>query len=363
MIKTGVTNLPLHGGKCPSWLFVRMKKLGGTISKIIVNEFGTEEYIRRLSDPYFFQALGCILGFDYHSSGLTVTTTGALKESLNSLNLGISIAGGKGATSRRAPLEIEQFAENYNLSEKKIQRLIYSSRMSAKVDNSLIQDNYQLYHHCFVLTEKGSWAVIQQGMFEKYARRYHWLSKDVESFVNEPHDAICGNKKEEMVLNMTAKESSESRKVSVDIIKENPIHLEKYFKPHGQTTLNAFESLSFGPRHSIINQNEINMKMLKKAYEIQPKNYEELVSINGVGPKTIRSLALISELVYGKKASWKDPIKYSFALGGKDGHPYKINEEHYDDTTNILRSAIDNAKLGQKDKLHAIKRLNHYLTY
>lgn len=363
MIKAGITNLPLHHGKCPAWLFIRMKKLGRVISEIIINEYGTEEYIRRLSNPYFFQALGCILGFDFHSSGLTVTTCGALKESLNKLNIGVKIAGGKGGTSRKAPEEIEKFGDDFNLSTDKINRLIYSSKMSAKVDNTLIQDNYQLYHHCFVLSEKGSWSVIQQGMFDRYARRYHWLSNNVKSFVNEPHDAICCDKKGKDVLNMTAKESSEARKVSVDIVNDNPKHLKKYFKPAEQRTLNNFESLSFGPRHSIINQNKICMEMLQKAYEIQPSKYEELVAIKGVGPKTVRSLALISDLVYGKRASWKDPVKYSFAHGGKDGYPYRINKKHYDKTIDVLRGAINNAKVDDKDKLHAIRRLNDYLKY
>ncbi len=361
MRKTGVTTLPLHSGKCPAWLFGRMIRLGGVISEIIINEYGTEEYIKRLSDPYFFQALGCVLGFDFHSSGLTVTTLGALKENLNRGNLGIKIAGGKGRVSRKAPSEIIGFGERFGLSSDKINRLVYSSKMSAKVDNSLIQDNYQLYHHCFVMSEKGLWAVIQQGMFDRYARRYHWLSDNVRSFVDEPHDAICCDRKESEVLDMTAKDSSEARKVSVDIVKDNPKHLEKYLKPSEQRTLSNFGSLSFGPRHSIIEQDKINMEMLKKAYEVQPMNYEELVAIKGVGPKTIRSLALISDLVYGKKASWKDPVKYAFAHGGKDGVPYPVNKRVYDRSISILREALDNARIGDKEKLYAIERLNKFI--
>ena len=357
MKKTGMANLPLHGGKAPPWLFKRMVKLSGAISEVIVLEYGQEEFLKRIADPFWFQALSCVIGFDWHSSGTTTTTLGALKENLNKGNLGIKIAGGKGGVSRKAPKEIEKFSEDFGLKENKISRLVYSSKMSAKVDNSLIQDNYQLYHHCFVLTEKGSWAVIQQGMSDRYARRYHWLSDNVESFVNEPHDAICCDKKEDKVLNMTAKESEESRKVGVDIVKDDPKHLEKYFKPSEQRTLNNFETLSFGPRHSIIEQDKINMQMLKKAYEIQPKNYEELVAIKGVGPKTIRSLALISDLVYGKKASWRDPVKYSFAHGGKDGFPYPVNRRIYDKSISILKDAIRNAKIGDKDRLYSLKRL------
>lgn len=363
MQKTGIANLPLHGGSAPPWLFKRMVNLSGAISEVIIIEYGQDEFLRRIADPFWFQALSCVIGFDFHSSGTTTTTLGALKENLNKNSLGIKIAGGKGKVSRKAPHEIISFGEDFGFNSNKINRLVYSSKMSAKVDNTLIQDNYQLYHHCFVLNEKGSWAVIQQGMFDRYARRYHWLSDNVKSFVLEPHDAICCDKKEENVLNMTAKESNEARKVSVDIVKDNPKHLEKYLKPAEQRTLHNFETLSFGPRHSIIEQDKINMETLKKAYEIQPRNYEELVAIKGVGSKTIRSLALISDLVYGKRASWKDPVKFSFAHGGKDGIPYGVNKKIYDKSVSILKEAIDNAKLGDKDKLYAIKRLNYYLNY
>jgi hypothetical protein len=363
MQKTGVTNLPLHGGKAPSWLFKRMVRLSGAISEAVVLEFGADEFLRRIADPFWFQALSCTIGFDWHSSGTTTTTLGALKENLNKADLGIKIAGGKGKASRKAPLEIAQIGNSFELSDNKIERLIYSSKMSAKVDNSLIQDNYQLYHHCFIVNEKGSWAVVQQGMNDRYARRYHWLSGNVRSFVEEPHDAICCDRRERDVLDMTSKKSDDTRKISVDIVKDNPKHLEKYLKPAVQRTLTNFESLSFGPRHSIIEEKMINTEMLKKAYDTQPRNYEELVSIRGVGPKTIRSLALISDLVYGKKASWKDPVKFSFAHGGKDGFPYMINKTHYDKTVSVLKSALGNAKVGDKDKLGALRRLQHYLKY
>lgn len=341
-----------------------MKKLGGVISEIIINEYGQEEYLKRLANPYFFQAMGCVLGFDFHSSGLTVTTLGALKESLNKTNLGIKIAGGKGKTSRKAPKEIEIFGEELNLPTNKITELIYSSRMSAKVDNSLIQDNYQLYHHCLILNEKGSWAVIQQGMFSTYARRYHWLSDNVKSFVENSQKPICCDRKEKNVLDMTAEKSEEARKVSVDLVNDNPKHLKRYFKQPVQKTIFDFskgiEELSFSPRHTIISQEEINMRMLQKAYEIQPKNYEELVAIKGIGPKSIRALALISDLVYGTKPSWEDPVKYSFAHGGKDGIPYPVDKPLYDQSITIIKDALQQAKLGNKEKLFALKRLNNF---
>lgn len=360
-MRTGMANLPLHGGSAPRWLFQRMVRLSGAIAEVVVDEFGQDEFIRRLSNPYWFQAMSCVIGFDWHSSGTTTTTCGALKQSLTKLNIGIKVAGGKGNTSRKAPEQIEKIGNEFSLSTDKINRLVYSSKMSAKVDNTLIQDNYQLYHHCFVLNEKGHWTVIQQGMFDKYARRYHWLSDNVKSFITE--HPVCSQKKEKEVLDMTSKLSKETRDISLDLVKDNPKHLQKYMKEPAQKTLTDFESFSMPKRHTIIEMNKRNMETLQKAYEIQPKNYEELVAIKGVGPKTIRSLALISDLVYGKPPSWKDPVKYSFAHGGKDGIPYPVNKQVYDTSISVLKDAIRNAKLGQKDKLYAIKRLNYYLKY
>jgi hypothetical protein len=337
-----------------------MVTLSKAISTVLIDEFGSDEFLRRLANPYWFQALGCVIGFDWHSSGLTTTTLGALKEALNNENLGIYFAGGKGSVSRKTPNEIEN--TGFSLSTSKIEKLKYSSKMSAKVDTCLLQDNYQLYHHSFIFNEKGDWAVVQQGMNaeNRYARRYHWLSDNIQSFVEEPHDAICCNKKEKDVLNMTSKESEEAKKISVDIVNDNPKHLEKYFKPSEQKTLNNFETLNFGPRHNIINQNKINKEMLRRAYDIQPRTYEELVTIKGIGPKTIRSLALISDLVYGKPPSWKDPVKFSFAHGGKDNIPYPVDRKLIDTNAELLKNAIKDAKLGNKDKINAIRRLHNF---
>ena len=366
MHKSGIANLPLHGGNCPRWLFPRMKKLGGAISEIIINEYGTEEFLRRLANPYFLQSLGCAIGFDWHSSGLTTTTLSALKESLNKNNLGIKIAGGKGKASKNTLKEIEQY--NFSLSESKIARLKYSSRMCAKVDSVLIQDGYELYHHCFILSEKGKWTVIQQGMNSatKYARRYHWLSENFADFVDEPQNAICCDKKG-FTLDLTSKSSKTAREVSLDLAKDNPNHLKKYFvkkflNPPQQKTLFDFTGgrtleLSMPSNHGIMDMNKRNLETLRIAYEYQPKTYEELVAFKGVGAKIIRSLALISELVYGCGLSWKDPCRFSFALGGKDKIPYEINRKDYDEAVVILRNAVDCAKIGEDDKLNAIKRM------
>jgi len=341
-MRTGIANLPLHYGKAPRWLFNRMTKLSGEIAETIIDEYGQEEFLKRLSDPFWFQAFGCVLGFDWHSSGLTTTVLGALKVSLNEKNIGLQVAGGKGATSRKTPSEIE--STKFNLSTKKIEKLIRASKLSAKVDNSLVQDGFQLYQHNFIFTEKGKWAVIQQGMSNSWARRYHWISESVKTFVEEPHDAIVSEMRKEKVLNLTAKESRETRQATLDLVGSRNI-------------------LTLPRRHEILKKDlsKRAMKVINLIYETNPKSYEDLISIKGVGAKTIRALTLISDLIYGTKASWKDPVKYSFAHGGKDGIPYPVDREVYDKNIRILKNAIENAKIGRKEKLFAIKKLSNFV--
>jgi len=229
-MKTGVANLPLHYGKAPPWLFKRMVELSRGIVEVLIYEYGYDELLERLADPFWFQAFGCVLGFDWHSSGLTTTVCGALKEAMNEENLGIVICGGKGKTSKKTPEEIEKFAEKLSMSTKKIDNLKYASKMAAKVDNSALQDGYSLYHHTFIFTEKSKWAVIQQGMNSenRYARRYHWLSDDIKSFIEEPESAICCDSKENKILNMVAKKSKDVRENSVVLINEDTNSLLKY---------------------------------------------------------------------------------------------------------------------------------------
>lgn len=339
-----------------------MRKLARAITDVIIYEYGQEEFLKRISDPYWFQAFGCALSFDWHSSGLTTTITGALKEALNPQEHGIAVCGGKGITSRKAPSEIEEFGNSFSLSSKTIEELIYASRMSAKVDNSCVQDGYQLYHHCFFLTEKGEWAVVQQGMNEDYARRYHWISEGIENFIDEPHTGICCDRIENKVLDMTAKDSEETRKISLDLVKDNPIHLENFFKKNinQQKLISEFTMPTHHPILDIdIGKN--GMKVLQKAYEIQPESYEELVSLRGIGPKKIRALALISDLIYGAEPSWKDPVKFSFTHGGKDGFPYPVDRKTYDNSIRILKDAVEQAKLERNEKLYAIRRLQEFL--
>ncbi len=338
-----------------------MVRLSTEIVKIVVKDYGHDELLNRLSNPFWFQAFSCVIGFDWHSSGVTTTTCGALKQALNNSNLGLAVTGGKGKVSKNTISEIEN--NSFNLSAKIVEKLKYSSKLSAKIDNSCVQDGYQLYHHCFIFNERGNWIVIQQGMNMKnnYARRYHWIYNKVVSFVESPHKAICCDKVENGVLNITSKENEEIRKGSLDLIKDNPIHLKKYFKSE-QKMITDFtnNNLIFPSRHNIlkIDISSNGWNVLKRAYEIQPKNYEELISLNGMGPKKIRALALVSDLIYGTQINWKDPVKYSFAHGGKDRIPYPIDEETYENSILTLKESIEAAELNKKEKITALKQLS-----
>ncbi len=354
--RTGIANLPLHYGKVPPWLFERMAKLAREITIIIIREFGAEEMLRRLADPFWFQAFGCVLGYDWHSSGVTTTVCGALKEGLKGLEeLGFFVAGGKGRTSRKTPKEIENYGHLLKVSPSS---LIYASRMSAKVDNSALQDGYQLYHHCFFFTKEGAWTVVQQGMNETnhYARRYHWLGEKVTDFVCEPHNAICSQGFGQ-TLNLVALESGGARKVITQIATEE--------KPEKITAeLKKLKTLNLPPRHRLNLQDispEHLTKILLVTYEQKPPDFESLLRLEGVGPKTLRALSLISELVYGVPVSYRDPARYSFAHGGKDGYPYPVDRKTYDQSIEFLHQAVSKAKIGDTEKLQALKRLNNWL--
>jgi len=368
MSKTGIANLPLHGGKAPRWLFKRMVSLSKGIAKVIILEYGREEFLKRISDPFWFQALSCVLGFDWHSSGCTTVTCGALKEAINPLDYGIAIAGGKGKNSRNTPNEIEEIGDIYNFSTKKIEELKYSSRMTAKVDNTAIQDGHNLYHHNFFISEDGIWVVIQQGLNTdtNYARRYHWLSEDINNFICEPHNGIIGEKSKTKVLDMVSKNSITCQKTCVDLVCDNPRHIIKdwmqLIKKESQSTL---DNWGVSDRRSIIVEcldmpRSINWNKMKEIYDFQPKNYEELLGMKGIGPKTVRALALISDLIYGEKPSWKDPVKYSFTVGGKDGVPFPVDRKAMDESTEIIANGIKQAKIDKKDKFESLRRLHNF---
>src|SRR5688572_5204541 len=355
MSRTGFAHLPLHGGRAPRYLFERMVPLSREIVVFIATEFGREEVLRRLSDPYWFQAFGCVLGFDWHSSGLTTTVCGALKEGLRGLerDLGVFVAGGKGATSRKTPDEIVSACERTGSDP---EPLVYASRISAKVDNSAVQDGYQLYHHSFVFTAHGQWCIVQQGMSDAnaMARRYHWLSDSVESYVSEPHAAICCDATAE-TLNLVAADSAAVRSASAALAAEKP-----------EVTLQAFAHLPLLdlPRRHEVATCDIDPKYLHKillrTYETAPSDFESLLAIEGVGAKTLRALALTSELIYGTRASHQDPARYSFAHGGKDGTPYPVDRATYDQTIEVMRNALNRAKIDRSEKVRAFRRLAEF---
>ncbi|MDD5638626.1 MAG: DUF763 domain-containing protein, partial [Candidatus Pacebacteria bacterium] len=322
-MKTGVATVPLDYGKCPKWLFERMKKLSREVSIIIIEEFGPEEFLKRLSNPVWFQSFGCLIGFDWNSSGLTTTTLGALKEGLKGLEneLGIYICGGKGKTSKKTPQQIQEWGQFLGFSQKKIDELIYASKIAAKVDSCLIQSGFQIYHHNFIFDKMGRYSVIQQGMninIQK-ARRYHWLSTKIKDFTEEPHSGIVSDIKIKQ-LNLTAKESKENKEISVEMIKEEPKMFLKDLKSiSSKNNIQSFSN-SLMKQKQLFNFSEMelndvefywhpvlkekfNLKRLKKTIEnahfLKPENFENLLMIKGVGPKTIRALSLVAELIYG----------------------------------------------------------------
>ena len=350
--RTGYAQLPLHGGRAPAWLFGRMVQLAREISIHIVTEFGPDEILRRLSDPFWFQAFGCVLGFDWHSSGVTTTVTGAVKEGIRGLesDLGFFAGGGKGAASRQTPAQIVACCERVSLDARP---LVYASRMSAKVDSAAVQDGYQLYHHAFFFTRSGGWCVVQQGMNDAtgMARRYHWLADTLQSYVNEPHAAICAER-EAVTLNLVAAESEGTRQASAELARQTPDLV--------LSTLKSLPVLEMPRRHAVAIA-DVNPRYLEKilvsTYERAPENFETLLGMEGVGAKTLRALALVSEIVYGTPASMRDPARFSFAHGGKDGFPYPVDTGTYDKTIEVLRAAVTKAGIARSERVAALKRL------
>jgi hypothetical protein len=337
-----------------------MVELGGSIAELVVLEYGREALLERLADPFWLQCYGNIIGWDWDSSGLGTVVTGALKEALERRDLGVGVAGGKGRASRRAPEEIRRLGDEFGLPGDRVDSLVTASRLSAKVDNAALQDQHQLYHHAFILSENGSWVVIQQGMNpeRRYARRYHWYWKEVRRFDEEPHKAILGRRLE-AALDMTARESDAARKASVDLVREDPrklMRLLRSIRKPGQRSLREWTGEEDTFKYLSIPRN-LNWNMLRTVYELQPRSYEELLSIRGVGPAAVRALAYISDVVYGAEPSWRDPVKFSFALGGKDGIPYPVHRKAMDEATEILSRGIQEARVGRQDKLRALRAL------
>lgn len=377
-MRTGIATVPLDYGRCPRWLFERMKRLSRGIVLAIAEEFGVEEILRRLSDPVWFQSLGCVIGFDYNSSGLTTTTLGALKEGLRGLEneLGIFVCGGKGKTSRKTPEQIQDWGEFLNWPMEKIDRIVYASKISAKVDSSCIQNlqnPFQIYHHNLIFSKSGQWTVIQQGMAIEIqkARRYHWLSSKVYDFIEEPHSGVITDTKIKP-LNLTAKESRENKEISAKLVKEEPKTFLRDIKLISEKSNNlirrkrtpGFTEMELNNVefywHPVLRE-KFDLKRLEKtiffANEQDPKDFEQLLATKNVGPKTIRALSLVSELIYGAKPSYEDPARYSWAHGGKDGTPVPVSPYLLDRTTEILEKGIKKAKISNREKIEAQGRL------
>ena len=361
---TGYAHLPLHPGRAPAWLFSRMTRLAREVAIHIVADQGPSELLRRLSDPFWFQAFGCVLGFDWHSSGVTTTVTGALKEGLKGLEheLGVFAQGGKGATSRKTPAEIVDRCDTLSIDP---QPLLYASRTAAKVDNAAVQDGYQLYHHTFFFTRARDWCVVQQGMSDgtRMARRYHWLSDSLTSFINEPHEAICSDARVE-TLNLVSAEHDAIRNRSVELTRAPDIVLDVVRR-------SATRGLPFddGPtlvmpsRHALLLQDVDPRRLhttLLSTYERAPDNFEALLGLEGVGARTLRALALVSEVIYGTPASTRDPARFAFAHGGKDGIPVPVDRATYDRTIDTLHAAMARAHVDRSDKVDALKRLSRF---
>jgi hypothetical protein len=350
MKRSGSADLPLHYGYVPQWLAERMAKLGLAVVETIVMDYGKDEVLRRLSDPYWFQSLGAVMGMDWHSSGITTSVMGALKKSINphSRELGIYICGGKGKHSKQTPAELLKVSETTGLDGN---YLVKCSKLSAKVDNTAIQDGFQLYTHNFILSDTGKWAVVQQGMSDasSTARRYHWHSEQLSSFVDDPHTFIYG-KNNGYILNMTDKEADGSRNGVMQIAAENPGMMIREI------------SKLVMPNHHEVYAKDVDLKRLGAvlwlAHEKQPKDFEDLLLLQGLGPRTLQSLALVSEVIHGTPSRFKDPARFSFAHGGKDGAPFPVPTKVYDETLNTLQTAIQRAKMGNNDKNEAIKRLS-----
>jgi len=350
MKRSGTADMPLHYGHVPKWLAERMSRLGLAITEAIIAEYGTAEVLRRLSDPFWFQSLGAVMGMDWHSSGITTSVMGALKTAVNPLSkeLGIYICGGKGKSSRNTPQELLYYSDRNGLNGT---NLVRCSKLSAKVDNTAVQDGFQLYMHSFIVNTEGLWTVVQQGMQDgsSTARRYHWHSSAMQSFVDAPHTAVCG-KNQGTILNMVAKEALPARNAILSMTAESPAHL-----------LSEAQRLVM-PRHHDVSARDIDLKrlgaMLWLTHEKQPADFEDLLLLQGMGPRTLQSMALVSEVIYGTPSRFTDPARFSFANGGKDGHPFPVPVNVYDETLRVLSGAIEKAKLGMTDKMEAIRKLS-----
>lgn len=367
----GIATFTLDYGRCPTWLFERMTRLARIITISLIDKFGPEEMVKRLADPVWFQSFGSILAFDWNASGLTTTTLGALKAALFGLekDLGIFIAGGKGKTSRKTPDQIVEKSALANIDQKKTKKMVYLSRLTAKVDTALIQDEFQIYHHNFIFTKTGHWTVIQQGMntIFKKARRYHWYSEIINDPTIEPHQGIQSEIVLPKVLNLTTKKSLSNRKGIIEIATDKKTLqyevkrlIKKTNEREHQLTLLNLSNRDFYTEKDV---NETFTPRLEQSINqiIQKPiaDFTDVLMTEKVGPKTIRALSLITELITGAKPSFEDPVRYTFAFGGKDGIPYPVNKKNYDQTIEVIEKAIKKSTLGYFEKEAALKRTSN----
>ena len=350
MKRSGYSDMPLHGGQVPPWLAQRMQKLGGAITESIVQEYGKGEFLRRMSDPGWFQAFGSVMGMDWHSSGITTSVMGALKKAINPIShdLGIHVCGGRGKHSRQTPKELEQFGDKTGLDA---HQLVKNSKLSAKIDNTAIQDGFQLYLHSFILTDEGDWTVIQQGMNNGngMARRYHWHSPNLKSFIESPHTSIYGQN-QGSILNLTDQGARSTRNGILALSEEKPHQL-----------LQEVKKIRL-PNHHDVYRKDVDLKrlgsVLTLAQETEVQDFENLLMVKGLGPRTLQSLTLVSEVIHGTPSRFSDPARYSFAHGGKDKKPFPVPTHVYDKTIEVLETSVKKAKIGQPDKQKALKGLH-----
>lgn len=347
MKRSGHADLPLHGGRVPAWLADRMTLLSTAITEAVVLHYGHAEFLSRISDPHWFQAFGAVMGMDWHSSGITTSVLGALKRGLNprAHELGIWVCGGRGRHSRRTPEELLRIADDTGLAG---DALVRSSKLTAKIDNNAVGDGFQLYLHSFLVTAAGDWAVVQQGMNDRsgYARRYHWHSASVRDFVNDPHAAIVGEPCGD-ILNLVDQRAAPARQALLTISRDDP----------GRTLTLA--------RNHAVTARDVDLKrlgaVLAVAYDRQLHDFAELLLTEQLGPRTLQTLAQVAEVVHGAPARFSDPARFSFALGGKDRHPFPVPLKTYDETIHVLQRAVESARLGDSDKIEGMKRLDRFV--
>ncbi len=353
MKRSGIADLPLHGGRVPRWLAERMTKLGTAITETIVHGYGASAFLSRLSDPFWFQAFGAVMGMDWHSSGITTSVMGALKRGLGprSHELGLYVCGGRGRFSRNTPTELRRLADQHGFDG---EALVRTSRLTARVDNNAIGDGFQIYLHSFVLTSQGEWAIVQQGLNDQngLARRYHWHSASVRDFVAEPHTAIFGEN-QGTIMNLVDAHAGRAQSALLEIANERP-----------EKTIQEARHLRM-PAHHDVREKNVDLKrlgaVLAVAYEKDLKSFADLLLLEKLGPRTLQSLALVAEVVHGAPSRFNDPGRFSFAHGGKDGHPHPVPLKTYDESLQFLRSSLEAAKVGVTEKIDGFRRLEKFV--